>query len=246
MGDPPRLRSEAGLEGLLLRSSRTNAPPAEAEEEVWRRLQIATAAGAATAAGLGASAVAGSKVAAKALWVTVLKWSAVLAVGVPIAGVATHWAIHRRTAPASNVTTPRAVADPQPRAELAPDAVPTPVAPLEAPAAPEEPAAPLRAHGLPATQGRRDTSSALRRESLELGAARARFAAGDARTALDDVARLGVEFPSGRLVQEREVLAIDCLEALGDRDGARSRANAFLDRFPQSPYLAHVHQLVGR
>jgi hypothetical protein len=38
---------------------------------------------------------------------------------------------------------------------------------------------------------------------------------------------------------------MDCLAALGDGEGARTRARAFLDRFPMSPYLAHVRQLVG-
>ncbi len=243
MGDPPRLRSEAGLEGLLLRSSRTNTPTPDTEEEVWRRLQIATAAGAATAAGIGASA--GSKVAAKTIWVTVLKWTAVVAVGVPVAGVATHWAIHRREVLAPNVTAPGALPGPEPRVEPTGAAAPAPTVSLAASAVPEETAAPLRVHA-PAPSGTRDVSSALRKESLALGTARAKLAAGDARAALDDVARLAAEFPHGRLLQEREVLAIDCLEALGDRDGARSRARAFLDRFPQSPYAAHVRPLAER
>jgi hypothetical protein len=42
------------------------------------------------------------------------------------------------------------------------------------------------------------------------------------------------------------MLAIDCLAALGDSAGARTRATAFLDRFPASPYLAHVRQILAR
>jgi hypothetical protein len=79
-----------------------------------------------------------------------------------------------------------------------------------------------------------------------LRAAQERYAGGDPRGALDDVGRLSAQFPLGWLVQEREVLAMDCLAALGDRVGARARAQTFLDRFPQSPYLAHVRQFVER
>ena len=55
-----------------------------------------------------------------------------------------------------------------------------------------------------------------------------------------------MEFPHGRLVQEREVLAIDCLAALGEGEAARARAAAFLARFPVSPYAAHVRPFAER
>jgi hypothetical protein len=242
MSDPPRLRSDAGFEGLLLRSSRSQVPP-DAEDEVWRRLQIATTAGA-TAAGVGASvapASTASKIAAKTLWGAVLKWGAVAAVGLPVAGAAVHWGTHLGSAPAPS-TAQHAVPDPAPRVEPAPLDVPSPAAHVEAPA-PEEAPAPLHAHAPSASSRSREATSALRRESLGLGAARAKFATGDARGALDDVTRLSAEFPQGRLVQEREVLAIDCLDAIGDREGARRRARRFLDQFPQSPYVVHVRQL---
>jgi hypothetical protein len=256
MGDPPRLRSASGsLEALLLRSSRTLEPPPSAEEEVWSKLQVMTAAGAAaTAAGLAAPAAAGSKIVAKALWLSALKWGVVLAVAVPAAGVATSYALHRRAAalPVTSAAAPivslrASIADgplPAPATEAPESAAPSAlVAPSVAPALDVDSPLPSRVHGVPV---RRDASSALKREGLSLGAARAKFAQGDARGALEDVSRLVAEFPRGRLVQEREVLAIDCLAALGDVEAERSRAHAFLARFPASPYVAHVRQLLER
>jgi hypothetical protein len=53
-------------------------------------------------------------------------------------------------------------------------------------------------------------------------------------------------FPSGSLVPEREVLAIEALARLGRVSEARARLAAFRDRFPQSPHLAHLDALVNR
>jgi hypothetical protein len=218
---------------------------------VWRRLQVATAAGAmaagVTAAGLGASATAGAKVAAKTVWATTaLQWTAVALLGLPVAGAAVHLGARRATIPASNVALHAAPAL-DPRVDLDPRAEPPSqeaLAPtLETPPAPAEVAAPIRGRAAPPPSINRDAASALHKESLALGAARSKFAAGDARAALDAVNRMSAEFPRGRLVQEREVLAIDCLDAIGDRDGTRARARRFLDRFPESPYAAHVRSL---
>jgi hypothetical protein len=259
MDDPPRLRSNSGsVEALLLQSSRNGEPPPDVEEEVWRRVQLITAAGTAVgAAGLAAqTAAAGSNMVKGALWLSVLKWTAVVAVVVPTAGVVGHWAIRREAAPAASsagVTTasgvPRAldVGRVPPESSSVPDVVPAdiPAATL-APDAPTPEIPAPRIHPASGTVPAQDAPSALRKESLSLGAARAQFAAGNPRSALDSVARLGVEFPHGRLLQEREMLAIDCLAALGDSAGARTRARAFLDRFPASPYLAHVRQILAR
>ena len=253
MGDPPRLRSGAsGLEAALLRSSRDLEPPPTAEDEVWRRVQMMTAAGVvAGSTGLAASAaVAGSKVAAKTLWLSVLKWGAIVAIAVPAAGVATRWAIHHEAHPAVTLEAARAGAQLVATSVARREAVPPPAmdaqgAVAATPIVTTEPSSAPRSHGavVVATRGVKDGRSALDRESLALGMARGKFASGDPRGALAEVSRLGVEFPRGGLVQEREVLAIDCLKALGDAEGTRSRASAFVDRFPQSPYLAHVRLL---
>ena len=52
-------------------------------------------------------------------------------------------------------------------------------------------------------------------------------------------------FPSGTLVQEREVLAIEALARLGRSPEARRRFDAFRARFPQSPHVARLSALVS-
>jgi hypothetical protein len=52
-------------------------------------------------------------------------------------------------------------------------------------------------------------------------------------------------FPSGTLVQEREVLAIEALARLGRSSEARRRLDAFRARFPQSPHVARLSALVA-
>jgi hypothetical protein len=80
----------------------------------------------------------------------------------------------------------------------------------------------------------------LQAESSLLAAARARLASGDPKGALEEVAQLAAKFPRGSLTQERELVAIESLEALGPREPLRSRAQAFLDRFPRSPYIRRL------
>jgi hypothetical protein len=256
MGDPPRLRSQSGdLGALLIRSSRSVEPPPSAEEEVWRRLSVATAAGAAAGAALAAPTAAGSKAVASTLWVSVLKWSAILAIGFPAAGMAARWAIRHEGSAA--VATSAIRSSPHPRLEddavQEPPAAPAQAATLGASVEPAQPAVkpgplPSRIHGAAAalSGGVKHVPSALTKESRSLGAARAKYEAGDPRGALDAIVRLAAEVPHGELVQEREVLAMDCLATLGDTAGARARALAFLGRFPQSPYLAHVRTFVDR
>jgi hypothetical protein len=53
-------------------------------------------------------------------------------------------------------------------------------------------------------------------------------------------------FPSGALVQEREVLAIEALARLGRSSDARRRLDAFRTRFPQSPHIERLTTLIGQ
>lgn len=52
-------------------------------------------------------------------------------------------------------------------------------------------------------------------------------------------------YPSGSLVQEREVVAIEALVHLGRMDEARARGEHFLRRFPGSVHQRHVEGLLG-
>jgi hypothetical protein len=51
-------------------------------------------------------------------------------------------------------------------------------------------------------------------------------------------------FPRGKLTQERELIAISSLVALGRRTAALSRASRFNDAFPQSPYRSQIVELL--
>lgn len=52
-------------------------------------------------------------------------------------------------------------------------------------------------------------------------------------------------YPHGSLDQERELIAIDALVRLGQRDEARARADAFRARYPNSAHLGRVSALLG-
>ena len=51
-------------------------------------------------------------------------------------------------------------------------------------------------------------------------------------------------FPAGKLAQERELIAISALVALGRRTAALSRANRFAQAFPESPYRRQIGELL--
>ena len=257
--DPPRLRSESGtVEALLLRSAPNLEPPAEAEGELWRRLEVLGTVGAAMASGVAAHAAASAgpkligKAAANAIWLSLIKWGIVVSVGVLGAGAATRFVVHRKATGsdviAKSVTTPHATEASKPSAPIvvapAPIEAPAPIATSESSeppvmAAPHAHSSSSRAR----VESSAEARSALQAESLLLGAARTKLGSGDYQGALDDVARLRAQFPRGKLVQEREVVAIDSLAALGNRAALQSRARAFLSRFPSSPYAEHVRSI---
>lgn len=51
-------------------------------------------------------------------------------------------------------------------------------------------------------------------------------------------------YPSGKLVQERELIAVSALIATGRRTAALSRAARFEQAFPQSPYRKQLAELL--
>jgi hypothetical protein len=53
-------------------------------------------------------------------------------------------------------------------------------------------------------------------------------------------------FPSGALVQEREVLAIEALARLGRSSDAKHRLDAFRARFPRSPHIERLTTLLDQ
>jgi hypothetical protein len=67
----------------------------------------------------------------------------------------------------------------------------------------------------------------------------------DPATALGWVAKHAHDFPSGELVEEREVIAIQALVSLGRRADAESRIAGFRAVFPRSAFLPRLELLLG-
>jgi hypothetical protein len=82
-------------------------------------------------------------------------------------------------------------------------------------------------------------ASELARERALLDIARKSATQGDAAAALETAERHRVQFPSGRLAEEREALAIRALSVLGRTAEARERAQAFRAAYPHS-FLAGI------
>jgi hypothetical protein len=82
----------------------------------------------------------------------------------------------------------------------------------------------------------------VRAERELISGARSALQRGDPAAALALIARAERTFGGGVMVQEREVVAIEALSQAGRAGEAKSRAGAFLDRFPDSPHAAHVRR----
>jgi len=117
-------------------------------------------------------------------------------------------------------------------APLVSSAVAIPVPTSEASAAPA--ASEARPRATPASQ--------LLEESQAVLEARAALRGGDAARCLRLLDQARERFPRGALGQEREALAIEALSRSGQSTAARRRAQAFLQRYPQSPYSADVRR----
>lgn len=102
--------------------------------------------------------------------------------------------------------------------------------------------APTASTGAPSVKPNDVTPSArgLAAERALLDVARTALASGDLDTALAASERHAKEYPTGSLVEEREVIAVKGLAALGRREEAQARARAFEKRFPGSLSLRAV------
>lgn len=97
----------------------------------------------------------------------------------------------------------------------------------------------------PASEARPRTAPAsqLREESQAVLEARAALRGGNAAQCLRVLEQARERFPRGALGQEREALAIEALAQAGQNHAARRRADAFLQKYPQSPYSADVRRV---
>jgi hypothetical protein len=241
MKDPSRLLSQTGsLEAQLLEAVRDAEPPADAHDQVWKRLGVAAGAGAVTlavATPLAARTAvgAGTKALAQTGWLSAVKWIAVVGTLAPAAGIGVHWVVASRLAA---TTAPSLAPSPRP-VSLSQG----PVAAIAQPPAAVVTAAPDQEPPQPTLVLRRGpASSNLDAESGLLRRARERLDNGDPKGALDDIALMASRFPRGELAQEREVVAIQALHAQGQRAAAAARTTAFLRAHPSSPYADSLRQ----
>ncbi len=158
---------------------------------------------------------------------------------------------HRAALASSNapaIDEPGLAAPPTPPAVPSPplEVSPSPEPVVNAAPAPTETAAPSPPSKR-ADNGVRPKDSlndSLEAESAMLPEARAELRGGDARASMATLDRLRAQFPKGILAQEREVLGIEVLAALGDAEGASRRARAFSDAHPDSPHTAKLRRFI--
>jgi hypothetical protein len=86
----------------------------------------------------------------------------------------------------------------------------------------------------------------LTRERALVETARSAVARGDGSAALQATSEHARTFPNGRLVEEREALAVQALVLAGRRDEARARAERFRQRYPNGLFLPVVDAAIGR
>lgn len=233
-------------EVALLQSCGDAEPPAGAREAAWALLaaKLPPDGGGGNGGGNGGSA-AGTSAATKAV-IGVLLASAIAAIVVFAARSPDRPSV---PPPAVSIATPATAPTPSAVATVE-DSLPSipvgslPGAPPAITAKPSAAAATPRPAELAAASGTASPIDALLDERALLAAARDAHRRGDDRTALATLATARERHPSGVLGQEREVLAIEALAQLGDRDAASSRGKAFLEAFPTSPHASHVRELV--
>jgi hypothetical protein len=135
----------------------------------------------------------------------------------------------------------RAVASEMPARPSAPDMAPAAAEPTTAAPRPEPAPAPSR----PATPHRPGASATLDLTTeLHLLELAQQALQGDPARALAIAERHRHRFAHGQFAQEREMLAIQALVALGQHDRAAARARAFARSYPDSSHLPHLRDLV--
>lgn len=88
--------------------------------------------------------------------------------------------------------------------------------------------------------------SSLRRELELIDEARRALRGGDGAACLSSVERYESEFPAGQFSNEGQVMRIEALALVGNRDKAGRLAHEFLRSNPKSPYADRVRSVLGR
>jgi hypothetical protein len=233
MTDPTRLIDEHGgdeLESSLLQLARDEGPSAEGR----RKILAAIAAGSATS--LATQSAQAAKTAGKGM--TAAKWGvvAVLALAVPAVFLL------RSGQDAAPLKAPSTLKAP------ATEVKPTPVKPTDA-----EGPAPLALEDLPTlpqapVSGAAPSSKpqgSLADEVAQLQKAKLALKGGSPAQALAELATYSQRFPRPMLGAEATVLRIEALSQNGDAARAKTLAEGFLTKNPNSPYAARLRNLTG-
>lgn len=243
MNEPPRLRDEpySALERSLLDAGRSYS----ASDSTRRR--------ALAALGVAGLATSGSAAASSLSSLTksgLTKWGAVAVLAGGGALAAAHYL---RQAPSTTAASGALGAPLTAATAAVPAAAPpaiegAPVAP-DGDAVPvvEASAIPTAAPNAPRVEAKaaQAAPAALAAELSALDAVRGSLRAGNPSAALSALDAYSRSFPRGKLGLEAEVLRIDALAKSGQTAAARSRAEAFIKRHPDSVLASRVRSSVG-
>jgi hypothetical protein len=225
--EPPRLLDLGGIPPSLAESLRA-AGRDGFEEASAARVAAGVAEGIGSAGASGAGSAGASTMVGKVA-------AGVVGTGILVGGL---WLAARSGEPAQSPPEPvTATQSAQPPAVVATgvaSAMASGTAKVEAAAATRTMASP--ADGMSA-------ASSLAEEHRLLRAARSALAGAPAR-ALALTREHERRFPRGVLAQEREVIAIQALAAMGEGEAARKKADGFDEKYPDSPHRRGVGEVV--
>jgi hypothetical protein len=237
---PMRLMDEAGgddLELSLLQLARSEGPSTDGRRKILAGIAAASAASLTSQQAQAATSTAGKGL-------TAAKWG-VLAV----AAVAIPAAILLRGGDDASVLKPAPSALKAPATEV--KATPLPAAPVAAEA---EAPAPLALEDLPTLPSvvpatgsapSKQAQGSLADEVAQLQKAKLALKGGSPAQALAELGTYAQRFPRPMLGAEATVLRIEALSQTGDKGRAKSLAEGFLAKNPNSPYAARLRTLTG-
>jgi hypothetical protein len=235
MTDPTRLIDEAGgdeLETSLLNMARSEGPSPEARRKIL--------AGIAAAAATTATSQTAEAAVKTGKGLSAAKWGllAVAAVAIPAAVFLQGGDEARPSPPApSTLRAPAARVEEVPVAPPAAEA-PAPVALEDLPTLPKDASA---AGSSPAAKQQGNLAD----EVAQLQKAKLALKGGNPKQALTELNSYSQRFPRPMLGAEATVVRIEALSASGDRARAKSLAEGFLAKSPNSPYAARLRKLTG-
>jgi hypothetical protein len=145
-----------------------------------------------------------------------------------------------RGAPRSESRTAKTLAAATPSVETAPPGTVAP--PVEAP---EKPAPSPAVAATGSVVASRSAPSIAKPSETELVGDARRALPGDASRALRLTSEHAKLYPRGALAEEREVIAIEALAALGRKGEARARAQRLLSASPGTPYAPRIARAIG-